>query len=322
MIYSIIKYTLRLYFPLFFKKVYIEGLDNVPKNAAIIFVPNHQNTFVDATLVAYSLSKNIFYLVRSDIFVNAALNKLFTLFHLIPIYRKQDRSSNIVQKNRSTFSHCFQLIKKQKPILIFPEGTSEAEYKLNFFKKGAARIALKFLEEDNGKTPLYFVPVAINYENHHNSRSAVWIKYCNPIYVNQFMNEHSTNPARCITKVTKLLQKELNPFVIQEITHLNKKDIKHTLTAARLNKISQTSTLISFVHHKKKIPIAKESKFSIGKLIYTIIKPLFFPTTYLVSLLIKKANDSDFTLAFKCFGWLLFGSVQIALILMIIGLNW
>ncbi len=322
MIYSIIKYTLRLYFPLFFKKVYIEGLDNVPKNASVIFVPNHQNTFVDATLVAFRLPKNVFYLVRSDIFVNAVLNKLFTLFHLIPIYRKQDRSNNIVERNRSTFKHCFQLIKKKKPILIFPEGTSEAEYKLTSFKKGAARIALSFLEDDNFKTPLYFVPVAINYESHHKSRSAVWIKYCPPILVNQFRQEYKVNRARCISEVTKRLQSELSPFVIQQTTQLNKEDIKSVLTTARLNNITHTSDLIPYVDNEKRTQIAIENKVSIGKLIIILLKALFFPTTYLVSFLIKKVNDNDFTLAFMCFGWLLFGSIQIALTLLTISFIW
>ncbi len=181
MFYSLIKYILRIYLPLFFKKIHIEGFANVPKDQPILFAVNHQNTILDAVLTGMSLKKNTSFLVRADFFKNRLFNWFFDKLHLIPISRGQDKRGNLITFNQQTFSKCVTCLAQKKPILIFPEGTSSATHKLSKFKKGVARLAFQAESAHDFKLDLQVIPVTINYENHFKGQTEVWIKYGKPI---------------------------------------------------------------------------------------------------------------------------------------------
>ena len=87
MVYKLIQYILRLYLPVFFKRLEFRGLDNIPQDKPVIFAVNHQNAFLDGILVALKQRRPIFFLTRSDVFKGKGLVKFFKIINLIPIFR-------------------------------------------------------------------------------------------------------------------------------------------------------------------------------------------------------------------------------------------
>lgn len=182
--YRFIQYNLWWYTKLFFKKVNIKGLHNIPKKGGVIFVVNHQNTVVDALLTGMKLKKELHFLVKADAFQGRISNLILRALKLIPIYRTKDVQSNqdALSKNSDLFTICAHKLNTSKQILIFPEGGSYAIHQLTPLKKGLARM-VKHSLSIYPDTQITLIPVAINYENHFLPNHQVWINYLSPITI-------------------------------------------------------------------------------------------------------------------------------------------
>lgn len=160
----------------FFRKWQVHGEENIPTDAAIIFLVNHQNAFQDAILVACSTNDEPWFLTRAGVFNNKIARVIFRAFHMMPVYRFRDGVKGL-RNNDVTIRQCVELLKACKSILIFGEGDQSMRYKLRSLQKGFARIALTVQQENNWKLPLYIVPVGVQYDHYYNFRSRVLINY-------------------------------------------------------------------------------------------------------------------------------------------------
>ncbi len=160
----------------FFRKWQVHGEQNIPKNAAIIFVVNHQNAFQDAILVACSTNDEPWFLTRAGVFNNKFIRAILHSFHMMPVYRFRDGVKGL-RNNDITIRQCADLLKDRKSILVFGEGDQSMRYRLRTMQKGFARIALTVQQENDWKLPLYILPVAVQYDHYYNFRSRVLINY-------------------------------------------------------------------------------------------------------------------------------------------------
>ena len=62
MIYPYVK----TFFFMFYGKVEVKGLENIPRNEPVIFAPNHQNALMDALIVLFSAPQDIVFLARAE----------------------------------------------------------------------------------------------------------------------------------------------------------------------------------------------------------------------------------------------------------------
>ena len=188
MFYSVFKGIIRVALKLYFSRIDVEGIENIPKNAPVLFTPNHQNAFLDAFIVGVYSPVPIYFLARSDIF--KWWTKLFLkLLHVSPIYRIRDGYSKL-SKNRQVFDGCTELFKEGKSQLIFPEGNHGEHYYLRPLTKGAARIALQANQAVS--EGIYIQPVGLNYFNHTQPDSRVLIVFGKPIRVSDFEKEENS----------------------------------------------------------------------------------------------------------------------------------
>lgn len=313
MVYKAIKYILRLYFPLFFNKIHVEGLHKVPNNKPVLFAVNHQNTMIDATLVAYKLKKNTFFLVRSDVFTGPIINWILKILHLIPISRGKDRINDMAGFNKKTFSSCIDHLNQKKMILIFPEGQSSAKYQLSKFKKGVARLALQAEAENEFKLDLHLIPVTINYENHFQGNSNVWIKYCDPIVLKNQKNNYKKNNARTINVVLRRIEESIRHNMVHFDDHESSKPFFEMVLE---QSIDSTSSLLAL--HKGPSSIdANPRKHQHSKLynLVSIISKLSFSPAIIATLTLERiVKDIDFKLSVISFSLLMFSAIQIVLI--------
>lgn len=172
-----------------YREIKYVGTERIPKDAAVIFAPNHTGTLMDALMILAMNNKPKVFIARADIFRNPVLAKLLKFFKMMPIMRLRDGIEE-VKKNNRTIEIAADVLKDKVPLCIFPEGTHQSKYSMLPLQKGIFRIALQ-AKELLGNKPLYIVPVGIRYGNFYRFRSSARVQFGNPINVGEFVAANS-----------------------------------------------------------------------------------------------------------------------------------
>jgi glycerol-3-phosphate O-acyltransferase/dihydroxyacetone phosphate acyltransferase len=218
MIYPSLKIIMKTAVRIFFKKISITGLENIPKDKPLLFAANHVNAFMDAIVVAVFIQQELYFLTRSDVF-NTPLKKwILKKMNLLPIYRLQEGADNL-HKNEQVFIECYQLLDKKESILIFSEGICIQEKRLQKLKKGTARIAFGAEQFKNFELDLEVVPVGINYNKPSQFRSNLNLNFGAPLQVKNYAALYKTDE----NKATYQFTRDLEQRMIEQMLHLKNK---------------------------------------------------------------------------------------------------
>ncbi len=188
------------------------GTENIPKDGAIIFAPNHTNTLMDALVVlTYDHSPKVF-VARADIFRNRKLAKVLTFLKIMPIMRQRD-GFQAVKKNQETIDRAVDVLKDKIPFCIFPEGTHQAKYSSLPLSKGIFKIAFQ-AHEQMPEVPLYIVPVGVRYGDFFRFRSTVRMEFGKPINVGEFIAKNDQlTPQEQANSMRALLAERLHATI-------------------------------------------------------------------------------------------------------------
>ncbi len=170
---------------LFYKKIIVEGRENLPKNKPIIFVPNHQNSFMDAFLMVTHVKPITHFLTRAKAFDSPFMNWYLRSLNLLPVYRVRDGLSSVT-KNNAIFDECVTYLKKKEAILVFPEANHNLRRSIRPLSKGFTRIAFDAEVRENWEMDLHVIPVGVNYTEHRKSRNTVRVVFGKPIIMKEF----------------------------------------------------------------------------------------------------------------------------------------
>lgn len=183
----------------------------MPENGPVILAPNHQNTFLDAVLVACALRRPVFSLTRGDVFKNGLVKKLLHSLHMMPIYRFKD-GHGAMRKNAGVFQTSLNVLNDGNALLIFPEGDHAQHYRLRSLQKGCARLVHKFIAEGHGNE-LPVVPIGINYFRHRSSGGKLYLNIGTPlIYNKEFLERQSERET--LDKITGELAHSLRDLLV------------------------------------------------------------------------------------------------------------
>ncbi|TND07500.1 MAG: hypothetical protein FD123_3210 [Bacteroidetes bacterium] len=213
MLYAILKVLMRITIRVFFRKVHIRNLDQVPRTGPLLVCANHPSAFMDPIMVAALLGRPVHFLAKAAIFKTKFAQWMLPKLNIIPIYRKQDDPAQM-HKNQETFEKCFEHLGKGGAILIFPEGISITERKLRELKTGAARIALGAAKKYDYKLDVHIVTVGLNYNNPHRFRDEVFINAEKALSVSAFFEQHKTDEFAAAQELTDEIRKRLETHII------------------------------------------------------------------------------------------------------------
>lgn len=233
LLYTILRRCVRGLYPLAYSKLECRGLDNIPKDGAVIFAPNHTNALMDALTVLYMSNRTTVFVARADIFRNKHVAKLLYFFKLMPIMRMRDGRDNL-KKNDEIIQKSVEVLEAGVPFCIFCEGTHRMKHSLLPLVKGIFRIALKCNEElnlfdkpkameftpigearkglskTNGSMPVYIVPVGIEYGSYTRFRNSLAINVGKAINITRFVDNNSDNPQQeLMVKLKTILAPEM-----------------------------------------------------------------------------------------------------------------
>ena len=205
MLYGTLKLIATTGLKTFFRKISTQNNSIIPKKGPVIFVCNHPNLIIDAWLVGMTCNRRLYFLAKSTIFRGRALSWILSKLGLIPVYRKQDGNGDTT-KNKDTFIKAYGILEKKGSFLIFPEGISVAERKLNKIKTGAARIGFGAMVNNEWNLDVTIIPVGLSYENIIKFKSEVTIKYGLPIKLADHKDDYIKDEIQTVKKVTNKIE--------------------------------------------------------------------------------------------------------------------
>ncbi|NOU45966.1 MAG: hypothetical protein HOO86_02775 [Bacteroidales bacterium] len=213
LIYYILKRYSYLASRLFYRRLTIHNVKNVPADGPLIFVPNHQNAFMDAIMVTVVTPRNPWYLTRASVFGSATARYWLNSLQMIPIYRFRDGLQN-VKKNDATVELSLKLLNENETILIFAEGNHDCRWSLRPLQKGLARISFAFESSVNFTGELMIVPVGLQYEDHNRFRSELLINFGEPIKVSDYKEIYQTDSIKATAQLIGDVNSELEKLII------------------------------------------------------------------------------------------------------------
>ncbi len=213
MLYSFLKFLMRITTRIFFRSIVIRNQELVPKTGPLMVLANHPSTFMDPIVVATILNRKVFFLAKGELFKTKFTRWLLPKFNMIPVYRKQDDPS-LMNKNEDTFNKCFEHLEKGGVILMFPEGISITERKLKPIKTGAARIVLGAEARNNFSLNIKIVHIGLNYENPHKFNRNLFININTPLSAVSYKEQYAADSFKAAQNLTNDITKELEKLVI------------------------------------------------------------------------------------------------------------
>ena len=158
-VYALVRTTKEWFFSHF--QTYYPGVELFKTPKARLFAVNHNNSFLDAILVASQLPFKLHFLVRGDAMQGKTGKFLTKYFQMLPIWREREGRGNL-KANYNTFAHCQSLWQRQGSLIIFTEGLCENDWHLKPFPKGTARLVW---QAHQAGLVLEIIPTGVNYEH-------------------------------------------------------------------------------------------------------------------------------------------------------------
>ena len=267
LIYAILRIFLNASMSFSYRNIIVSGYDKIKKRKPILFVSNHQNTFMDGLVlvkVAKNINPNI--LVRADIFKSKWASIALDIIHLIPIYRKKDNMGSVAQNNE-IFRKCFDLFKRGKTLLIFPEGNHAIRRFLRPMQKGPARIAFQAEEENDFQLGLNVAPFGLHYENHPKRWHDLHVHFGDAFQVKDFQKQFEENPIKAQKQFTDKIRKDISAEMVDIKWHSEYEFMEKVRTLLKPYALKWSENKKSIVHAENKLinQIADELKEDEGK---------------------------------------------------------
>src|SRR5712692_2651122 len=102
---AILKFALRVYF----RRIEVVGLDNVPRDAPVIFLLNHPNALVDPVFLLCLAPRRVAFVAKAPLFRMPVIGYLARALDSLPAYRRQDQGED-VSRNLETFAAARKLL--------------------------------------------------------------------------------------------------------------------------------------------------------------------------------------------------------------------
>lgn len=155
-------------------RVKVIGKKNIPKEGGAIICANHTSNF-DPVILGVFINRPIHYMAKKELFDNFFLRIIISSLGAFPV----DRNS----ADLSTIRNSIRILRNEKILGIFPEGTRSINHKTNNVKPGIAFMSIK------GKAPVIPVYIDANYRIFR----TINIIIGKPIYLDQYYDKKLTN---------------------------------------------------------------------------------------------------------------------------------
>jgi len=228
-LYNFFKHYVGLCLFFYHKKIKVVGVENIPKEGAILFISNHPNALLDPILIATNNTRNLHFLSRASAFKNKLVARFLKSIHMIPVYRKRDGVDTLA-KNKATFSKSVELMHAKKTLYIAAEGSHNVQRRVRELKKGFVHVILDTFKE-HPEIDIQIIPIGLNYDTVLNHPSSVSIYYGKPISAKEYYTKN--DDLSSTTDLLKVVRNRMKTLT----THIEDKD-SYDKTINKLNALN------------------------------------------------------------------------------------
>ena len=215
MLYYLVRPVARFVLRHYFRQIDITGLDNIPRNGAVVLAANHPTAFIEPCILACFQPRTLRFLARGNLYASSLAGRVLRALHVLPVYRLEDGGFGKLKENFGTFAECNRALSRRRAIMILAEGRCIHEKALRPLRKGTARIALGALDADITLPEVHIVPVGINFTYADRVRSTVMIRCGKPIPASAYLEAYRSDPNPALRQLTQHLRERLDPLVVQ-----------------------------------------------------------------------------------------------------------
>ena len=133
MFYYVVKAICWLLLKIFWRMEII-GIENLPESGGLIIASNHVSYLDPAVLVA-SLNRKIYFITKKEVFKNTFVSFILKNLNAFSVNRE---NVDIL-----AFKKAINILREEKVLGIFPEGTRSLNGELQELKLGVVKIAMK-----------------------------------------------------------------------------------------------------------------------------------------------------------------------------------
>jgi len=218
-IYRLLRAVLRHALAVFFRRIEVEGREQVPAAGPLLLAANHPNTLIDVLLIASRLDRRVGFVAKATLFRGPA-GVLLRAFGAVPVARRVDGPVDEATRarNAEALSACEEAVAGGEAVLIFPEGVSQEEPRLQKLKTGVARIALG--AEARAPGEVVVVPVALTYDDPETFRSRARVAFGAPIQVAPFARLGGSAPGEDEFVAVRALTEAVREALTGEVVHV------------------------------------------------------------------------------------------------------
>ncbi|GBC84628.1 hypothetical protein HRbin11_01060 [bacterium HR11] len=225
-LYRTVRAVGRFWIWFFFKSVQVRSIQRIPRQGPVLLCVNHPNDLIDSLLVGAMVPREARFLATAALFRNPILARILSALGVIPVYRRQDDPDKM-DRNVEAFEACFRALAQGDLIVIYPEGTTHNEPRVQRIKTGAARIALEAEHRHDGRLGLAVIPVGLNFEARKSFRGRVLIGVGEPIPLIPYLEVYRRDPWKAVQDLTTEIQRAMEAQVI----HIDRIDLTALIRA-------------------------------------------------------------------------------------------
>lgn len=287
--FRLVRFYIKIGLFFYAKKIRVIGKENIPKKGAVLFAVNHPNGLLDPLIVTTNNVRTSFFLVKAAAFKNPIVEKILNKLNLIAIYRMRDGIDQLA-KNEEVFNTCYNILKNEQTLVIFPEGTDSKVRTIRTLSKGFTRIVFGCLEK-YPEVKIKVVPVGLTYQNVTSFPSKVTVQYGTAIDANEIYENNI--PSKSINILKNKVTKQLEDLTVHIKGDENYNEILSSLNNAQVD-FTNVDTVKNIIENTN-FPSSKKTPINFIKpLFYIIILNSIFP--YLIwKNFSNKNTDKDFT---------------------------
>lgn len=206
---------------LFYPRIELHGQANLPPGGPLLFVANHPNGLLDPLVIMAGVGRAIAFLGKSTFFANPLGRALMGAFGALPVYRQRDEGreggaqGDRADRNEATFERCRALLRQNRALALFPEGTTHSNPAMLPLRTGAARIALSAEAATDWWIDLRIVPIGLWYQDKALFRSAALVVVGQPLTIDDLAPLYAADPRQAAATLTERIDAALDAVVLQ-----------------------------------------------------------------------------------------------------------
>jgi 1-acyl-sn-glycerol-3-phosphate acyltransferase len=318
-VYSLVKLLIKTGLYGYHKRIVVSGLENIPKDKPVLFLPNHQSALIDVLLIATDCNRKPFFLTRADVFKSKFLKEVFSYFKMLPIYRMRDGRETL-SNNNLIFDMCADILNRDEALVIFPEANHNLRRTVRPLSKGFTRIILRSFEL-HPNLDIQLVPVGLNYKNAVHFPDEVAVYYGKPISARNLFNANDLKQSSDTIK--NIIFAKLKILTAHIPNNQEYEVILHRLRSENINFLAPT-----LVNEKVKSftqlevdggsVLAEEKKTDSFKIIFSVLNFLIVLIWRLW--LRSKVPEAEFMGTFRFAFGFLFYPIYLLMLLMVLSI--